>query len=47
MVFNYPRWSQLPYTGESTPPTNFEEELAGSWPLIFLIRVGKGWFTVR
>ncbi|WP_462410304.1 phosphatase PAP2 family protein [Neobacillus sp. Marseille-QA0830] len=45
MVFNYPRWSQLPYTGESSPPNNPEEPLAGSWPLIFLQRDGNGWYT--
>lgn len=45
MVLNYPRWSQLPYTGEKTPPKNPEEPLAGSWPLIFLKRDGNGWFT--
>ena len=45
LLFNYPRWSRLPYTGESTPPNNPEEPLAGSWPLIFLKRDGKGWFT--
>lgn len=45
MVFNYPRWSQFPYTGESIPPINPEEALAGSWPLIFLKKDGNGWFT--
>lgn len=45
MILNYPRWSQLPYTGERTPPNNPEEPLAGSWPLIFLKRDGNGWFT--
>ncbi|MEH7416508.1 phosphatase PAP2 family protein [Neobacillus drentensis] len=45
MGYNYPRWSKLPYTGENSPPNNPEEPLAGSWPLIFLKRDGRGWFT--
>lgn len=45
MEVNYPRWSQLPYTGEKSPPSNPEEPLAGSWPLIFLKRDENGWFT--
>jgi hypothetical protein len=45
MFTDYPRWSELPYTGEKTPPKNPEEPYAGTWPLIFLKRDGKGWFT--
>lgn len=44
MNYKYPRWSQLPYTGEKTPPENPEAHLAGTWPLIFLKRDEKGWF---
>ncbi|MBD1373022.1 vanadium-dependent haloperoxidase [Hazenella sp. IB182357] len=35
---NYSLWSNLPYAGENSPPTNPEEPLAGSWPLYFLKR---------
>ncbi|SFS42752.1 vanadium-dependent haloperoxidase [Marininema halotolerans] len=35
---NYKLWSQLPYAGETKPPSNPEEPLAGSWPLFFLKR---------
>ncbi|MEN8698397.1 vanadium-dependent haloperoxidase [Bacillus infantis] len=41
---DYPLWFKLPYTGEDSPPDNPEEPLAGTWPLIFLQRDGKGWF---
>jgi hypothetical protein len=43
----YPRWSQLPYTDEASPPSNFEleEPFNPSWPLVFFKRDENNWFT--
>ncbi|WP_052728615.1 phosphatase PAP2 family protein [Domibacillus tundrae] len=43
----YPPWSQLPYPGEASPPSNFEhgEPFNPSWPLVFLKRDENNWFT--
>lgn len=44
MKTTYKRWSKLPYAGETEPPTNPEEPLAGSWNMYFLKRDSKGNF---
>ncbi|MDQ0884613.1 vanadium-dependent haloperoxidase [Peribacillus sp. V2I11] len=38
------RWSEVPYAGESTPPTNPVTPLAGSWSLVYLKRDRNGNF---
>ena len=40
---NYLRWSQIPYPGESYPPTPVTPE-AGSWPMFFITRRGQEFF---
>ncbi len=45
MKHNYSLWSKLPYAGESDPPKNPEEPLAGSWPLFYLKRGKKSFLT--
>jgi hypothetical protein len=44
MKYSYKRWSKLPYAGESVPPQNPEEPLAGSWSLKYLKRNKAGHF---
>lgn len=42
MIPNYKLWTQLPYAGESKPPTNPEEPLAGFWPMYYFRRDAQG-----
>jgi hypothetical protein len=44
MKRNYKRWTKFPYAGESRPPYNPEEPLAGSWKLNYFKRNDKGYF---
>ncbi len=44
MKANYRLWNKYPYAGESEPPKNPEEPLAGSWPLYYFKR-SKHFFT--
>ncbi|MFC7062170.1 vanadium-dependent haloperoxidase [Halobacillus seohaensis] len=44
MSNTYLRWSEIPYAGERTPPTDPVTPLAGSWPLSFLKRDRSGEF---
>ncbi|WP_368504270.1 vanadium-dependent haloperoxidase [Alkalihalophilus sp. As8PL] len=44
MSKDYLRWSEIPYAGESQPPTNPVTPLAGSWSLFYLKRDKKGEF---
>lgn len=41
----YRRWSMWPYAGETKPPRNPDEPLAGSWPLFYLKRRKDGGFS--
>ena len=41
---SYRLWNELPYAGESKPPTNPEQPFAGSWPLYYLKRNSNGGF---
>lgn len=40
----YLKWDEVPYAGESSPPTNPVEPRAGSWKLTFLRRDWRGNF---
>ncbi|MGA9287745.1 MAG: phosphatase PAP2 family protein [Anaerobacillus sp.] len=44
MAERYERWSELPYAGESEPPHNPEEPLAGSWPDYYIRNKPPGRF---
>ena len=44
MKHNYKLWTELPYAGESSPPTNPEQPFAGSWPTYYLKRSSHGGF---
>lgn len=44
IILVYLRWSETPYAGESSPPTNPVTPLAGSWSLFFLGRDKNGNF---
>ena len=44
MKHKYKLWTELPYAGESTPPTNPEQPFAGSWPMYYLKRSNNGGF---
>lgn len=45
---DYLRWSELPYAGETRPPHNPEEPMAGSWPDYFIRQPYPGRFeTLR
>lgn len=44
MKHNYKLWTELPYAGESSPPTNPEQPFAGSWPMYYLKRSSHGGF---
>jgi hypothetical protein len=41
---DYLHWSEIPYAGEKTRPTNLVTPLAGSWPLVYLKRDKDGNF---
>lgn len=41
----FPLWNDLPYPGETVPPRNSVEPLAGHWPLFYLQRNQGGVFT--
>lgn len=38
MKHKYKLWTELPYAGESKPPTNPEQPFGGSWPMYYLKR---------
>lgn len=42
MKHKYKLWTKLPYAGETMPPTNPEQPLAGSWPMYYLKRSSAG-----
>lgn len=39
---SYLRWTDVPYAGETEPPSNPEEPLAGSWPTYYIYLDRKG-----
>jgi len=41
---DYLRWNEHPYAGESKPPRNGEEPLAGSWTMFYLSKSDEGIF---
>lgn len=45
MKANYQLWTNLPYAGETKPPTNPDEPTAGFWPLYFFRLYKSGLVT--
>ncbi|KMM39140.1 vanadium-dependent haloperoxidase [Guptibacillus hwajinpoensis] len=44
---NYLKWSEVPYGGETKPPTDPVNPLAGSWPTTFIERRGDRFYSPR
>ncbi|WP_082686315.1 vanadium-dependent haloperoxidase [Bacillus coahuilensis] len=45
-MVNYPKWNEVSYAGENTPPKNVETPYAESWNMYFLKREDQKFYTV-